>query len=447
MRMQIDEAGRHCESGRVDLALAGRASGVAGIDQRGNLAIFERDIGAKARRSTAIDDDGIANNYVIFHARDYSRVSASSANPSGQDFDQCRSISILVALSRCERSSTRAIERSVFDHDLIEKHAFENIPLDRDLYLMDEQWMPAYEQSLLSLFSGGKREQVGYISSAAARAISANAIDLSWYPNIFDRFHEIRVILPRSEFVVCTECWQRDEKPRIFVRSGWLTNLHLRAYSVFALIDAIGVKEALANGTLTRPKLIALRDKIDEIATRYPAIAFISFADSLLLKSNWFVGQWDSAIHYTYEPEAIIRLLPEIDSAYRDTLGMNIYAVITQGNNEYYDDDLLHISPARNHVSLNSLGLPFAQLMAIDSAARKNIRDGVHPRREVYMDQNFFRSLRLDLKFDKGNRSKYFYEAPMARGSSYYFLGTCQTLLDSFRLAEDETSALRERPK
>ena len=78
--MQIDEARRHCEPGRVDLARAGCARGVGGIDQRGNLAIFERDIGAKARRSAAVDHDGIANNYVIFHARDYSRVAASSAN-------------------------------------------------------------------------------------------------------------------------------------------------------------------------------------------------------------------------------------------------------------------------------------------------------------------------------------------------------------------------------
>jgi hypothetical protein len=328
----------------------------------------------------------------------------------------------------------------VFDHDLIKKHEFENIPLDRELYLMDEKWMPDYERSLLTLFSGGERDHVGYISYAAARAIGAEAIELSWYPNVFDRLHEVRVILPRSQFVVCTECWQWDEKPRIFVRSDWLTNLHLRAYSVFALIDAIGVKEALANSTPTRPKLVALRDKIDEIAARYyPAIAFISFADSLLLKSNWFVGQWDSATHYTYEPEAIIRILPEIDSAYRDILGMNIYAVITQGSNEYYDDDLLHISPARNHISLNSLGLPFAQLMAIDGAARNAIRDGVHAPAEVYMDENFLRSLRLDYNFRKSNESKYLYVAPMASGPSYYYLGSSQTLLDSLDSSEKQT--------
>lgn len=133
----------------------------------------------------------------------------------------------------------------------------------------------------------------------------------------------------------------------------------MKTYSVFALIDAIGVKTALANGTLTRHKLIKLRDRIDEIATRYPTLAFVSFADNLLVKSNWRVGHWDSKLTYSYEPEFILRLLPEISSAYHEILDMNIYAVIAQGNNEYYDDNLLHISASQNHISLNSLGLPF----------------------------------------------------------------------------------------
>jgi hypothetical protein len=82
---------------------------------------------------------------------------------------------------------------------------------------------------------------------------------------------------------------------------------------------------------------------------------------------------------------------------------------------------------------LNSLGLPFAQLMAIESAVRKGIRDGVHAPADVYMDENFFRSLSLDYNFDKSRRPKHAYAAPMATGPSYYFLDSCQTLMDSFQ--------------
>lgn len=280
-------------------------------------------------------------------------------------------------------------KKPMFDHELIEKHPFEAIPLNRDLYLMDEKWMPDYEKALLTLFGGGEYNAVGYIAYAAARAKTADLIDLSWFPIINDRFHEIKVTLPRRQFVTCTECWQYDEKPTIFVRSDWLTNLYTRTYSVFALIDAIGVKQALVNGTLSSAKLVALRNRVDEIAACYSTFAFISFADSLLIKSNWSVGYFERGIKCTYDPEAIIRLLPELNTAYRDILAMDTYAIIAQGNNEYYDDSLLHISSGQNHISLNSLGLPFAQVMAIEHAVRKAVHKGIHPCAEVYMDEDF----------------------------------------------------------
>ena len=87
MRMQIDKARRDCESGRIDLARAGCARGVGRIDQRGNLAILDCDVGLEARRAAAVDDDAVANDYVIFHARDYSRVGAFSANGKGKSLD------------------------------------------------------------------------------------------------------------------------------------------------------------------------------------------------------------------------------------------------------------------------------------------------------------------------------------------------------------------------
>ncbi len=296
---------------------------------------------------------------------------------------------------------------------------------------MDEKWMAEYDNSLVEMINGGNYAAVGYISYAAARAIGASSIELSWYPNIYDRFHEMKVSLPRDQFVTCVECSDYDEKPRIFVKSAWLTNLHLRAHSVFAIVDAIGVKNALASGKLTREKLIELRGRIDEIAKANPNISFVSFADSLLIKSNWFVGQYDSHIKYTYEPEVIIRLIADIRLAYLDVLGMEVYAVLTQGSNEYYEDSLLHISPTQNHISLNSLGLPFAQLMSIDNAARGAIRDHVHDPAELYMDENFYRSLRLVHEFSKKALPKGVYQSPMSTGDSFYFYSDYQTIIEN----------------
>jgi hypothetical protein len=324
----------------------------------------------------------------------------------------------------------------LFDHSHFDKYSFEKIPLDRDLYLMEEKWMAEYEQALLTLFNGGKYETVGYIAYAAARNISPASAELSWYANVYDRFHELRITLPRDQFVACVGSWQCDEKPRIFVKGAWLENLYLRLHSVFVLIDAIGVKEALRSNSLTREALVRLRQRIDAIAGEHPDVSFISFADSLLLKSNWSVGQFDSAIKYTYAPEVFIRLIAEIQAAYRDILGMRVYAVIAQGSNAFYDDPLLHISETKNHISLNSLGLPFAQLQSIEKAARSAIRDKRDKPAGLYMDETFFRSLHFTYEFERSDRGgcvQSTYREPLMGGEGMYYAADIQLILDNLR--------------
>jgi hypothetical protein len=321
----------------------------------------------------------------------------------------------------------------MFDHPLIQIYAFEDIPLDQDLNLMDEKWMAKFEAALVKSLDRGDETaySVGYYSTAVARAIGPDSMELSWYPNIHTRFHQVRIILPRSEFITCVESWQYDYKPLIFVRGDWLTSLHLRSHSVFGLIDAINVKQALASGTLTRPKLIGLRNRLDEIAATNAAVAFMSFADSLLLKSNYSVGQYDRDVKYTYEPERLLRLLPDLRAAYRSVLGLEIYAVFTQGSNEYYDDGLLHISSTHNHISLNSLGLPFEQIMAIDNCVHAAIKSDIHPIADVYLDESLYHSLRFNATFSKNGKPRFPYRSRMATGPSYYFPMSFQLLADN----------------
>lgn len=322
----------------------------------------------------------------------------------------------------------------MFDHPNFDNYSFEEIPLDRDIYLMDERWLAEYEQSMLRLFAGEPDDEpVGYISYAAAREVSALGVELSWYANVSDRFHEVRVVLPRGQFIACVGCWQCDEKPHIFVRSAWLERLHLRSYSVFAMVDAIGVKEALRADTVTREMLVGLRDRIDVIAERHLDISFISFADNVLLKSNWHVGKFDSEISYSYSPEIFIRLLQDIQSAYREIADWNVYAILTQGSNAYYDDPLLHISRAENHISLNSLGLPFAQLVSIDRSARKGAQHA-----ELYMDESFFHSLCFSYEFDKSSCAKGTYINPLTGESSSYYLSDIGEVLTNLRRASKE---------
>ena len=331
-----------------------------------------------------------------------------------------------------------------FSHSDFQHFNFEQVPLDRDVFLMDESWMTEWETAYLDLFKGKAFRNVGYISYAAIRTASADALEVSWYPNSMDRFHEVSVLIPRAAFVACIDLYDYDEKPHIFVKSDWLTGLHLRPYSAFALIDAIGVKIALTQQSLSGTKLIELRERIDVLADASPGVAFVSFADSLLLKSNWFVGQFDSNIRYSYEPETLIHLLPKVAAIYQEVLGMAVYAIVTQGVNEYEDISLMHRSAAGSHVSLNSLGLPFAQLLAIDEAARAAIRSKLHAPCELYIDELFFHSLRFRYGFDKHAQPSAEYIAPMSRTPGKYYCTNAQSLLEN--LDTTPISPLRKTP-
>lgn len=325
----------------------------------------------------------------------------------------------------------------LFDHNRFDTYKFEDIPLDRDIFVVSDEYMHEYETMMLQLFEGGEYSPIGYVTYAAVNAVVENHADLSWYANIFDRFHEIIVTLPREKFVACVGSWWCDEKPRIFVRREWIDELHLRNYSVFGLVDAVNVKAALAAGKVTRERLLDLRRRIDDLASRHAYVSFISFADSLLLKSNWTVGDFRRGVKYSYSPEQFIGLVGEIDRIYWEVLGLRTYAILTQGCNEYYQDPLLHISPSKNHISLNSLGLPFAQLMEIDTAARHAIRGKVHCPFELYMDEQYYHSLGFEYGFEKWKVDHFEYSVRMKAARSLYFCMAREDLVGHLKKAGD----------
>lgn len=310
----------------------------------------------------------------------------------------------------------------MFEHTKFDKYEFDKVPLNRDIFVVDEVFVQEYEKSMLRFFDSGKYgESVGYVSDVAVRAIKANSLELSWYANVHDRFHELSINLPRDQFVTCVGSELCDEKPRIFVKSDWLEDIYMRSYSVFSLVDAANAKNAIETGKISRASLIQLRGRIDSLAEAYQDVSFISFGDSILLKSNWSVSYFKRGVKYTYHPELFIHLAREINDIYQETLGLSTYAVIAQGSNEFYDDPLLHISDTKNHISLNSLGIPFSQLLDIEAAARKAVRTNVHPRSELYLDKQYYYSLRFRFGFNKHEMPSSQYQTKMMESPTKYF--------------------------
>jgi hypothetical protein len=205
------------------------------------------------------------------------------------------------------------------------------------------------------------------------------------------------------------------------VTDTWLDHIHLRNYSIFALIDAIGVKDRIRKGTLTPQSLIELRTRIDELAGRHPEASFVSFGDSLLIKVNWTVGMFDHDVSYSYSPEVILPLILEISRIYKETLGLDTYAVVTQGTNDYYGSTPIHIAPTGYHVCMNCLGVPFETIFAIDEAVRQALRSSAHPKAQLYLDEDYYRSLRLPYDFKSSSRGpKHQYQSRMTHSSRYY---------------------------
>lgn len=310
------------------------------------------------------------------------------------------------------------LSRKELDH-----YAFEDVPLDRDIFLMQEKWIPEYEQYIEDVYSYKNPDPVGYISYAAVRSVAEDHLEISWYPNVYDRFHEVLLMLPKSKFICCVGCWDIDEKPRIFVSDDWIEDLHKRPYSAFAMVDAIGVKRALNAGSLTESKLLRLREALDAIASNHRDVAIFSFADSVLVKSDWTVGAFDNEFSYTYKPEKLLDVVEEIFGAFKTCIGLDSYACITQGFNEYSDGKLVHSSESGHHFSLNSLGLPFAQLMSIDQAVGRAIKSGAHAPYQLYLDSYYYRSLQWEFGFNRDDQPAGTYSSPMtAHHTAYYCL-------------------------
>jgi hypothetical protein len=308
------------------------------------------------------------------------------------------------------------------EHPNVENYGFHEVPVGLILYLMDVTHFSDYEAAFRRFMTGEEYEHVGVVAGAIVTAIHDEAIELDVTTGWIKSYHSIRIYLPFDKFRACVGSKYWDEHPRLFVDGEWLLDVFTRNHSVFGLFDAIGIKSMIQNAKISKEQLMALRDGVDLIAGKFTDVSFISFADSILLKSNWTVGHFETEIRHTYRPGVFLDAFFELRELYCRVLGTRSYIVLTQGTNEYSTDGLLHISNPGNHVSLNSLGIPFAELKAIEDSARCKIRKGTHPDAEIYLDQSFYFALPDDYKIRRRMERKCSYDPVFANGEdSYYY--------------------------
>lgn len=314
----------------------------------------------------------------------------------------------------------------MFDHPDYDHLTVDTLPLDFDIKLCDEKFMAEYDRLFVDFRAkGGTWGHVEYVVPVAARKVTPTGIELTWFVDTARRYHAVEVTLPRDQVVRCVAMENYDEKPVVFVRSAWLDDMFRRVNSVFALVDAIGVRDAIGRGLSFRSNMAELRGAIDRIAADHPQVAFLSFADSVVLKSNWTTGFFRTT-HVRYDPEAILKAFIAVRVAYQEVLGLGVYGVFTQGANEFSEERLMHVAETGNHVCLNSFGGPFADLKAIEEAARRALRAGRHGPAELYLDKRFYHSLERR----PARRVQMFpYRSVISGVESEYVCASCDELL------------------
>jgi len=309
----------------------------------------------------------------------------------------------------------------MFEHPEFTLWEPDELPRNRDCFLMDEKYMGSYENYMLECFRNGgtTKEPPGFVSYIAVRNVELGNIVLSWFTNVIDRFHETDLKLPKHEIVICVGAEGWSERPHIFVNSQWLRTIYMQQNSIFALIDAGDMKRALQEGRVSRDQLIRLRSHLDEIAKKHKDVLFLSFADTVILKTNWTVGSFNITTNYTYSPKRVLSIIDDVAQAFQKNLDMDSYAIVTQGSNEYYDDPLFSNTQV-NHISLNSLGTPFANLKFIEDSVR-NSGKTKHGKYQIYLDSFFFHSLNVPENFAVNtNKREYSYKSKVQVDPKYY---------------------------
>ncbi len=328
----------------------------------------------------------------------------------------------------------------MFKHEYFDVIEANELPLETEFFLMDEIYINEYEEYWVNNFklydSGNEAIQTncpGYISWVSIERINPDTIELILYAGSFDRYHSLKVILPKDQIVISVANNIYSEKIHVFVKSRWLEHLHTKYNSIFMMIDAIGIKDAIKHGRIDNSKLMDLRSNIDELSDRYENVTFVSFADSLLLKSNWTVGYFKRGVKYDYNPEIFFTIFKELKDIFNEHLQVTIYGILTQGENEYYDEKGLHISNKKNHVCLNSLGSPFSDLQKIDEEVRKLIKSKVHTPYELYIDEDFYYSIQFKFGFDKQLTPKFPFISRITGNTKHYCCEEYRNVFENLR--------------
>lgn len=110
----------------------------------------------------------------------------------------------------------------MFEHPDFDHYEFADVPMNRDIFLLDAKDMAAYERDWMKVFGGGPYDPTVLVSYVGVRSRAEVSLELSWYPNVNTRFHEVKVSLPKTaSFDVSDVAGGTVSPPSSFIATGF----------------------------------------------------------------------------------------------------------------------------------------------------------------------------------------------------------------------------------
>ena len=294
---------------------------------------------------------------------------------------------------------------------------YENTPLGRDVFVVSEKYYFDFVKNWRFYlddedpYTMHPNWMIKNMIRGSVIKVEPSYVVVEVFLNTTFRFHSAVVTLPKADFLHCLENYNYQKQPILIVSEDWLRKVMSSHYSVFCMVDAIGIKKAILTNGGVEPHLFRTFTRtIDSLARKYRNYTFLSFGDSVIIKGTFCP---DRKYYLTYKPEELVKISNEVRKLFRDILNCGSYAIFSQGLLYDFENKGIRKASLGKHYSLGSLGAPFAEIFEIDEVARSNIKMEVHSPCDLYMTTHFFNT--LDVIYDeKGNFNKFSYESKMS---------------------------------
>lgn len=309
-----------------------------------------------------------------------------------------------------------------------EIYSYQDIPLRRDTIVISERELFFFERCWDWCLENGKtgldepnawiRVRWGWVEDRFN-----DYLNVSFMINQSDRFHQCSHKLPKSKIVKSIHYSEFQKRPFLVVSDDWFQHSWEASYSAFALVDAIGVKEHIKkHGSIDSKKLKNFNKSVRKLSFRHPDYLFLTFADSTIVKAKWRRAAVTGYVE-EYNPEKLLDIANKVSILYKQEMGFSSYIVATQGLLDDSSEKHYNRSLIGNHVSVGSLGTPFANLYEIEKAVRVKIRAKEMAPHQLYLSEDFYLSLRLNYKEKKNvDDVKLEFESILNPGSFNHFV-------------------------